>query len=42
MTLGEIHLARFPMGGRAGVKLRPVLLLTDPAMGAIVSNRYEQ
>jgi hypothetical protein len=30
MTPGEIHLARFPMGGRGGVKLRPVLLLTDP------------
>jgi mRNA interferase MazF len=27
---GEIHLARFPMGGRGGVKLRPVLLLTAP------------
>jgi mRNA interferase MazF len=30
MNRGEIHLGRFPMAGRGGVKLRPVLLLTDP------------
>jgi mRNA interferase MazF len=30
MSPGDIYLARFPMGGRGGVKLRPVLLLTDP------------
>jgi hypothetical protein len=29
MGPGDIYLARFPMGGRGGVKLRPVLLLTD-------------
>jgi hypothetical protein len=28
MNRGEIHLARFPLAGRGGVKLRPVLLLT--------------
>ena len=30
MSPGEIHLARFPMGGKGGFKLRPVLLLTGP------------
>jgi hypothetical protein len=31
MNPGEIHLGRFPMGGgRGGIKLRPVLLLTGP------------
>jgi hypothetical protein len=30
MKRGEIHLGRFPMAGRGGMKLRPVLLLTDP------------
>ncbi len=34
MAPGEIHLARFPMAGRGGVKLRPVLLLTD-AVGPV-------
>jgi mRNA interferase MazF len=30
MNPGEIHLASFPFGGRVGVKIRPVLLLTGP------------
>jgi mRNA interferase MazF len=30
MVPGEIYLANFPLGGRAGMKLRPVLLLTGP------------
>ena len=30
MTRGEIYLARFPLGGTVGAKVRPVLLLTDP------------
>jgi mRNA interferase MazF len=30
MRLGEIHLAQFPFGDVPGMKLRPVLLLTDP------------
>jgi mRNA-degrading endonuclease toxin of MazEF toxin-antitoxin module len=30
MAPGEIHLARFPYGGSAETKLRPVLLLTSP------------
>ena len=30
MNPGEVHLARFPMAGRGGMKLRPVLLLTGP------------
>ena len=30
MRLGEIYLARFPFGDAAGMKLRPVLLLTGP------------
>ncbi len=30
MKRGEIYLARFPMGGKGGAKIRPVLLLTDP------------
>ena len=30
MNAGEIYLANFPFGGSAGVKLRPVLLLTGP------------
>ena len=30
MTPGEIYLANFPFGGSAGMKLRPVLLLTGP------------
>jgi mRNA-degrading endonuclease toxin of MazEF toxin-antitoxin module len=30
MKLGEIYLANFPYGGSAGMKLRPVLLLTGP------------
>ena len=30
MSPGEIFLANFPFGGSAGMKLRPVLLLTGP------------
>lgn len=30
MNPDEIYLANFPFGGSAGMKLRPVLLLTDP------------
>jgi len=30
MKRGDIYLGRFPMAGKGGVKLRPVLLLTDP------------
>ena len=30
MTPDEIYLANFPFGGSAGMKLRPVLLLTGP------------
>src|SRR5438552_3284735 len=30
MKRGEICLARFPLGGTIGAKVRPVLLLTDP------------
>jgi mRNA interferase MazF len=30
MLPGEIYLANFPSGGSPGMKLRPVLLLTDP------------
>ena len=30
MLPGEIHLGRFPYGGRLGAKTRPVLLLTGP------------
>lgn len=30
MNRGDIYLGRFPMAGRGGVKVRPVLLLTDP------------
>jgi mRNA interferase MazF len=30
MNPGEIFLANFPMGGRGGSKLRPVLFLTGP------------
>ena len=30
MNRDEIHLASFPFGGSAAVKLRPVLLLTGP------------
>ena len=30
MRPGEIYLARFPFGDAAGMKLRPVLLLTGP------------
>jgi mRNA interferase MazF len=30
MQRGEIYLANFPFGGSAGMKLRPVLLLTGP------------
>jgi mRNA interferase MazF len=30
MSPGEVYLARFPFGGTAGGKLRPVLLLTGP------------
>src|SRR5437588_7826850 len=30
MNPGDLCLARFPMAGRGGVKLRPVLLLTGP------------
>lgn len=30
MAPGEIYLASFPFGGSAGMKLRPVLLLTGP------------
>jgi hypothetical protein len=31
---GEIHLAKFPFGDVPGMKIRPVLLLTDP-LGAV-------
>lgn len=34
MAPGEIYLAQFPFGDRPGMKLRPVLLLTD-AVGSI-------
>jgi mRNA interferase MazF len=34
MLPGEIHLARFPFGGKVGVKLRPVLVLAGP-VGAV-------
>jgi mRNA interferase MazF len=34
MAPGEVYLARFPFGGSAEVKLRPVLLLTGP-VGAV-------
>jgi mRNA interferase MazF len=34
MKPDEIHLASFPFGGSAGMKLRPVLLLTGP-MGSV-------
>jgi hypothetical protein len=30
MNSGELYLANFPFGGSAGLKLRPVLLLTGP------------
>lgn len=30
MRRGDIYLGRFPFAGRAGLKLRPVLLLTEP------------
>src|SRR5690349_16284358 len=30
MKPGDIYLANFPFGGSAGMKLRPVLLLTGP------------
>jgi len=30
MLPGDIYLANFPFGGSPGMKLRPVLLLTDP------------
>ena len=30
MRPGEIYLAQFPFGDVPGMKLRPVLLLTDP------------
>jgi len=30
MKRGDIYLGRFPMAGKGGVKLRPVLMLTDP------------
>jgi mRNA interferase MazF len=30
MVKGDIYFARFPMAGKGGVKIRPVLLLTDP------------
>lgn len=28
MTPGELHIAKFPYGGKGGYKMRPVLLLT--------------
>jgi mRNA interferase MazF len=34
MRPGEIYLAKFPFGDAPGMKIRPVLLLTDP-VGAI-------
>ena len=34
MNAGEIYLANFPFGGSAGMKLRPVLLLTGQ-VGAV-------
>jgi mRNA interferase MazF len=30
MVKGDFYLAKFPMGGTVGVKIRPVLLLTGP------------
>ena len=30
MQAGEVYLARFPFGGGAGMKLRPVLTITGP------------
>ncbi len=30
MRPGEIYLAKFPFGDAPGMKIRPVLLLTDP------------
>ena len=30
MSPDEVYLARFPFGGSAGMKLRPVLLMTGP------------
>jgi mRNA interferase MazF len=34
MRPGEIYLAKFPFGDAPGMKIRPVLLLTDP-VGAV-------
>jgi hypothetical protein len=34
MRPGEIYLAKFPVGDAPGMKIRPVLLLTDP-VGAV-------
>jgi mRNA interferase MazF len=34
MRPGEIYLAKFPFGDAPGMKIRPVLLLTDP-LGAV-------
>ena len=34
MSPDEVYLASFPFGGRAGIKLRPVLLLTG-AVGSV-------
>jgi mRNA interferase MazF len=44
MKRSEIYLARFPLGGTIGAKVRPVLLLTDPVgpvpelLGAYISS----
>lgn len=35
MNPDEIYLARFPFGGRVGMKLRPVLLLTIHARNLV-------
>ncbi len=43
MNRDEIHLASFPFGGSAGMKLRPVLLLTGPVGSVpevLTCNRY--
>jgi len=37
VTPGEIYLASFPFGGSAGMKLRPVLVLSEP-VGPIPEN----
>jgi hypothetical protein len=39
MQRGEIYLASFPFGDVPGMKLRPVLLLTDP-VGPVAKEFY--